>query len=57
MSRKVYVTLSVDLILDVDEGIEIGKVIDELDYNFSDNTNSATVLDSEIVGYVITDSK
>ena len=57
MSRKVYVELKVRLIVNVDEGVEIGDVIDELEYNFSDTTGSAEVEDMTISDYEVTDSK
>jgi hypothetical protein len=41
----------------VDEGIEISDVIDELDYQVSDTTESADILDAEITDYEIVDSK
>ena len=55
--RKVYVNLTVRLILNVDDGVEISDVIDELDYDFSDNTGSADIVDTEIVDHEVTDSK
>ena len=57
MSRKVYVKVEVKLIVEVDEGTEVAEVIDEMDYNFNDTTGKATVLDTEIEDYDITDSK
>lgn len=57
MSRKVYVELAVRLILDVDEGVEVSHVIDELDYSFNDTTDSARVEDTSIQDFEITDSK
>lgn len=55
--RKVYIDLKVRLILNVEEGIEISNVIDELDYNFFDNTGLADIEDVEIKDYEIEDSK
>jgi hypothetical protein len=55
--RKVYVDLTVRLILNVDEGMEVGNVVDELDYSFDDTTGSATVEDTEITGHEVVDSK
>jgi hypothetical protein len=55
--RKVYVDITVKLVLEIDEGIELGEVINELDYNFTSTIDSATVVDSEIDNFEITDSK
>jgi hypothetical protein len=55
--RKVYVDLKVRLVLQVEEGIEIANVLDELDYNFSDQTGMADIVDMEIKDYDILDSK
>ena len=41
----------------VDEGVEIGKIIDELDYDFTDTTTQATIEDTEINGYEVIDSR
>ncbi len=55
MSRKVYVTVTVKLILNVEEGVEIGDVLSEMDYSFS--SEDAYTLDTEILNFDITDSK
>lgn len=55
--RKVYVDVTVKLILEMDEGIELDEVINELDYSFTSTIESATVVDSEIDNFEITDSK
>ena len=57
MSRKVYVELKVRLIVNVDEGTEIGEIVDELEYDFTDTTGKADVEDSTISDYEVTDSK
>ena len=56
-SRKVYVNLTVKLIMVVDEGVEVSDVVNELDYNFSDTTGSADIEDTSIEDFEITDSK
>jgi hypothetical protein len=55
--RKVYVTVEVRLIIEQNDGVETAEIIDELDYHFSDTTDKATVVDSEILDYEVTDSK
>jgi len=55
--RKVYVELKVKMVVNMDEGVEIKEVVDELQYSFSDTTGKADVLDTEILDYEVTDSK
>jgi len=55
--RKVYVEATVKIVINVDEGVEVGDVVQVLDYNFSDTTGNADVMDAEILDYEITDSK
>jgi len=55
--RKVTVKLDMQLVMLVDEGIEISQVINELDYNVSDTTTAADILDTEITDYEVVDSK
>jgi len=55
--RKVTLNLTMQVVLSVNEGVEISEVIDELDYCITDTTTAADVLDTEITGYEIIDSK
>lgn len=57
MSRKVYVTVTVRLIIDQEDGVETTEVIDNLDYNFTSQTPGADIIDTEITGHEVTDSK
>ncbi len=57
MARKVYVEVKVQLIIDMDEGVEVSEVINEMVYNFDSETENADIVDSEILGYEVTDSK
>lgn len=57
MSRKVYVEVKVKLILNMDEGVEVDEVINEMDYNFTSTVDGADVYDSSIMDYDVTDSK
>lgn len=54
---KVYLTLKVDLVIDVNDGVEVDDVVNELDYGFTDTTGNATILDMAIEDYKIKDSK
>jgi len=55
--RKVIVDAKIKLVINVDEGIEISDVIDELDYNFTSNTEGAVIDDTEFRDYEVVDSK
>ena len=55
--RKVTVKLEMRVVMLVNEGIEISDVVNELDYQVSDTTTAADILDTEITDYEIEDSK
>ena len=55
--RKVYIDVKVKLIIYADEGIDIDEVIQEMDYNFTSDTEGADIDYTEIMDYEITDSK
>ena len=54
--RKVTVKLEMNVVMLVDEGVEISRVIDELDYQINDTTTAADILDTEITDYEVIDS-
>ncbi len=57
-TRKVDIEVKVRLVLNVDEGAEIGEIMDEMDYNFVPDVDSpADIVDTEILDYEIKDSK
>jgi len=41
----------------MDEAIEVGEVINEMDYSFQSGTDGVDINDTEIDDYVVTDSK
>ena len=55
--RKVTVGVEMNVVMSVDEGIEISEVVNELDYQVNDTTTAADILDTEITGYEVVDSK
>ena len=55
--RKVTLKLEMRIVMSVDEGVEISEVVNELDYQVNDTTTAADVLDTEITGYEVVDSK
>ena len=58
MSRKVYVTVSVNMILDVEDFVSVGDVINEMNYEFTPgNPLDVDILDTEIVWFEVTGVK
>ena len=55
--RKVTVKLEMKIVMSVDEGIEISEVISKLDYQVTDTTTAADILDAEIMDHEVIDSK
>jgi len=55
--RKVTVKLEMQVVMSVDEDVEISEVVNELDYEINDTTTAADILDTEITGYEVVDSK
>jgi len=55
--RKVTIKLEMRLVMAVDEGVEISDVVSELDCTANDRITTADILDTEITGYEIVDSK
>lgn len=55
--RTVEVEVKVKLTIKVDEGVEVGNVIDEMDYSFNDTTSSAQIENTEITDYKVVDSR
>ena len=55
--RRVYVEVKVKLIIDVEEGVSIAHIISDMDYDFSFEGEEATINDTEIIDFVVTDSK
>ena len=55
--RKVYVTVTTRLIINMDDGEEVDDVISEMDYDFVSQTEGADIHDSCIRDYEVTDSK
>lgn len=54
---KVHVDVVVSLIIDIDDGVELSHVLNEMDYSFKDTTGNAEILDSYIKDYNLEDSK
>ena len=55
--RKTYVTVTVKLQINADEGVDINEVLSEMDYSFKSTTEGADIEDTCIEDTEITDSK
>jgi len=55
--RKVYVDMTVRLIINANEDADIDNVLSEMEYSFNDTTTTADIVDTEITDWSITDSK
>ena len=55
--RKVYVKVVTRIIMNMDEGVDVGDVIANMDYSFTSPTGACDFEDTEIVDYEIVDSK
>lgn len=56
MTNKVIVDVKVRLVLNVDSGIDISNIINELEYEFTDTTGTADVVDITIENYEVIDA-
>ncbi len=56
--RTVHVDVNVHLTLKLNDDVEVGDFIDEMDYSFSPpEDGNGDIEDSEIVGYSVNDSR
>ena len=55
--RKVFVKVILNLVIDADESVIVGDVIDEMDYTITSNTVGAEISDTTIEDFEVTDSK
>lgn len=55
--RKVTVELKVKIVIHADEGVDIGEVVNEAEYTFKSQTTGADIVDTEITGSEVTDSR
>lgn len=51
--EKVHLTVTVHLYIDVEDGINLNDVVNELDYNFADTTDMARIVDTHISDFNI----
>jgi len=55
--RKMHVQITVDVFIVADDTIELQQIIDDMDYSFSSNTEGATVEDTSMQTFELTDSR
>lgn len=55
--RKVYVDVTTRLIIRQNDGVETSEVLENMDYEFTSNSDGATIEDTEIQDWEIKDSK
>ena len=55
--RKVFVDVKVRLIINQDDGVETSEILDEMEYEFTDTTGKADIVDTTIEDYEVVDSK
>ena len=55
--NKVYVEVKIKLVMNVNSSSDVSEIINEMDYNFVDNTGDADIVDTEMLDYEIVDSK
>ena len=55
--KKITVNLQVKLLLYTNEDVDLKDVVNELDYNFSDTTGTANIVDTEIEEFKVIDSR
>ena len=55
--RKVTVDVVVKLILDMDEDIGVNEVLENMDYSMISNTGGADIADTEIMDWIVKDSR
>lgn len=55
--KKIYVNVNVRLIINANDDVDVTDVLDNMDYDFSSETDGAEIVDTEIIDYDIQDSK
>ena len=55
--RKVFVEVKVRLVIIQNEDVETSEVIDEMEYEFTDTTGKADIVDVTLEDYEVVDSK
>ena len=57
MSSKVTVEVTFSMSININEGVALSRIMDELDYEFRETTTQATLENTEMLDYEIKDSR
>jgi hypothetical protein len=57
MARKVYVNLKVRLVVVANDDANVNQVLQDMEYDFRDQSGEADIVDTEIVDWEIADAK
>jgi len=55
--KKVTAYIQVKVLVYMDETTDFDEIVNQLDYNFADQTGEADIIDTEIMGYEVKDSR
>ena len=55
--RKVFVEVKVRLVINQNDDAQTREILDEMEYDFSDTTGKADIVDTTIEDYEVVDSK
>lgn len=55
--RTVTVKLTINLVLNIDEGVEVQEIVNDMSYQFTSEDTRATVMDEEITDSEVIDSR
>jgi len=55
--RKVYTSITIKVVMNIEDGVRVGDVVDELDYNFHIPEEMGYIDDTEVVDFEVHDSK
>jgi hypothetical protein len=55
--RKVHAAVVVKVIMTLDDGVEVGTALDEMNYQFNISEEHGFIEDTEIVDFEVVDSK
>jgi len=57
MARKMYLNVTLRVIVDVEEGMSVDSVMDNLNFNVDSESENVDVVDSEVENFNLIDSK
>jgi len=57
MARKMIVEVKIKLTILAEDGVELSKIMDEMDYDFKSCDDGVAIADTELMDYELIDSK